>query len=106
VQHYLEADNDFEKDSVTHSEAEELRPIAIGHLRGRGNSIQNLNHHWALTRLPNHALHLYTDGSEGDAWLNVFLDVKRLQDKSENPADERLFLAECVSQPIRKTMSE
>lgn len=41
--------------------------------------------HVAYNRLPNHGLHIYTDGSEGDAWLNVALSVKLIQTVSKDP---------------------
>jgi hypothetical protein len=47
---------------------------------------RNAEHgHWDMSRLPNHGLHIYTDGSEGDAWLNVALSVKLIQTIAKDP---------------------
>ena len=56
-------------------------------------SINARNNHWDLGRLPNHALHLYTDGSEGDAWLNVAVNVKVIKTVPKDP---------CTSPPVEQ----
>ncbi len=48
-------------------------------------AINDKHNHWDLGRLPNHGLHLYTEGSEGDAWLNVAVSVKVMKTVDQDP---------------------